>query len=541
MSWRKSVVAMASTGLMAMLAAGCGNSPSSTQSLSTVPLVEALSQNPDNLTPAMGTLSVDNFPEQLMDASLVYLNLHDKWVGEIATSWSESKNGLTYTFNLNPKAKWSDGKPLTASDVIYTWKYMTNKNIHITYNTGWNYVKNVQAEGAHKVVFTLTQPYAPFMATVGSGYIVPKHVFDKWTPNQINHGIYTKSTPVVAGPYVLTKWSQDQSLTFTPNKHWFGPPVHISKFILQIVPNSDTQFNMLATGKLTIGGIPSSDVSQASTLTSKDTIVKTLAPTYDLIQLDENHFLKDVNVRRALDYATPKQQIVNHIMHGLAVVAHGDQVPGGYFYDPHVPHRTFSLAKAAAILKADGFTKGKGGWLYKNGKELKIPIWTGSTSHSDTNIAEVESQDWEKIGVYAPVHTAGWSVVFGNGTAKNPGPQVNGKDEALIFGWGQGVFPDDTIDFNSAYVPKSPFKPSPEENGERYVNPTMDRLQKEGVTLSSRPERRKVYDQIQLLEQKTLPIIFLFWYKNETAISKHLHGYQQTVFGTTPVWTWSLK
>ncbi|MCL5115548.1 MAG: peptide ABC transporter substrate-binding protein [Firmicutes bacterium] len=538
---KKMAVVMASAGLLAAGLAACGSSPTTTSTQSSAPFVEALSQNPDNLTPAMGTLAVDNMPLELMNASLAYLNLHDKWTGEIATSWSESSNGLTYTFNLNPKATWSDGKPLTSADVVYTWHYMTNPKIQITYNTGWNYVKNVVAEGPHKVVFTLTQPYAPFMATVGSSYIVPKHIFDKWTPSQINHGIYTKSTPVVAGPYVLKSWQQDQSLTFVPNPHWFGSPVHIQKMILQIVPNTDTQFNMLSTGKLSLGTIPSSDVTQASSLSSKYTIEKTLQATYNLIQLDENHFLKDVKVRQALDYATPKQQIVTDIMHGLAIVAHGDQVPGGYFYDPNVPHRTFSLTKAAAILKADGFTKGAGGWLYKNGQELTVPIWTGSTSHSEMDIAQVVSQDWEKIGVYAPVHTAGWSIVFGNGTPQNPGPQVNGKDEALIFSWGQGVFPDDTIDFNSKYVPKSPFQPSPQENGERYVNAQMDQLQAQGVTLSSRPARRKVYDQIQKLEQKTLPVIFLFWYKNETAVSKNLHGYQQTVFGTTPVWDWSMQ
>ncbi|PSR34522.1 MAG: hypothetical protein C7B46_05190 [Sulfobacillus benefaciens] len=525
-------------GLLSAGLAGCGSAPSS--AASSPPLVEAIGQNPDNLTPALGALAVDNVPTTLMDLGLIYLSYKDTWAPGIATSWSESKNGLEYTFNLNPKAEWSDGTPLTSADVVYTWHYMTNPKIQITYDTGWNYVKNVVAEGPHKVVFQLTQPYAPFYSTVGSGTIVPKHIFDKWTPAQINHGIYDKGTPVVDGPYILTKWVTDEQLTFAPNPHWFGPPVHIKKIIVQIVPNSDTQFNMLATGKLTMGGIPAADISEINTLHGYN-IVKTLEPTYNLIQLDEDHFLKDVNVRRALDWATPKQQIVTDIMHGMAVVAHGDQVPGGYFYDPNVPHRSFDLQKAAQILAADGFTKGAGGWLYKDGQELTVPIWTGSTSQSDMNIAQVVSQDWEKIGVYAPVHTAGWSIVFGNGTPSNPGPQVNGKDEALIFSWGQGVFPDDTIDFNSEYVPKSPFQPSPQENSERYINYTMDKLQAEGVTLSSRPARRKVYDQIQLLEQKTLPLIFLFWYKDDTAISTHLHGYIQTTFGNTPPWDWSLQ
>lgn len=534
----KKMLAVFSLAVLTATVAGCGQQ-SATDSASP-PLVEAINQNPDSITPALGSLAVDAVPESFMDMGLIYLTPQDTWAPGVASKWSESTDGLTYTFDLNPKAVWSDGTPLTSKDIIYTWHYMTNPKISILYNTGWNYVKNVRAEGLHKVVFTLTQPYAPFYSTVGSTTIVPAHIFSRWTPNQINHGIYNKGVPVDDGPYVLSKWASDEDLVLTPNAHWWGPPVHISKIILDIVPNTDTQFNMLATGKLTIGSIPPSDVGEESSLHGYS-INNTLQPTYDLIQLDEDHFLKSLRVRRALDWATPKQQIVTDIMHGMAAVAHGDQVPGGYWYDPHVPRRGFSLSKASALLAADGFSKGPGGWLEKDGQELEIPIWTGATSHSETEIAQVLSADWEKIGVYAPVQTAGWSVVFGNGTPQHPGPQVNGKDEALIFSWGQGVFPDDTIDFNSEFVPKSPLQPSPQENGERYINPTMDKLQSEGVTLTTRPARRQVYNQIQLLEQKTLPLIFLFWYKDASAVSSHLHGYTVTTFGTSPVWDWSLQ
>lgn len=542
---KRMLVPLLAAGVLtaALTAAGTpSSSPAgTTSSTSSAPFIEAISLNPDSLTPAMGEYAVDNQATVLMDIGLIYLNTKDQWTPGIATSWSASNNGLTYTFHLNPKAKWSDGVPLTSADVVYTWHYMTNPNLHILSNVGWNYVKSVVAEGPHTVVFHLTQPYAPFYSTVGGSAIVPQHIFDKWTPTQINHDIYSQNTPVVDGPYVLTSWKQDQSLTFKPNRNWWGPKVHIKKIIIDVVPNQNTQFNMLATGNLTVSSIPPQDASQVSSLRSQFNITNAIQPTYALVQLDENNFLKDVKVRQALNYATPKLQIVKSIEHNMAVPAYGDQVPGGYWYDPNVPHAGFSLTKAAAILKQDGFTKGPNGYLQKNGQELTVPIWTNPTVQDFADIAQVLSKDWEQIGVYAPVQSAGWSVIFGNGTPQNPGPQVNGKDEALIFGWGQGVFPDNTIDFNSKYVPKSPYQPSPQENGERYVNPLMDKLQAEGVTLSSRAARKKVYDQIQMLEAQTLPLIFLFWYKGDTAVSKNLTGYQTTTFSTTMPWTWAWK
>lgn len=495
-----------------------------------VPLVQALNQNPDNLTPGMGGLAVDNGPVSLMNAPLIYLNLHDQWTGELATSWSSSSDGLQYTFHMNPTAKWSNGQPITANDVVYTWHYYTNPKLQFAYVTGWNYVKDVTAINAHTVQFTLTKPYAPFLSTVASADIVPAAVFSKLSVSQLNHGYYD-SHPISSGPYILKQWISDQELLFVPNPYWFGPKVHIKQIIYEIIPNSQTAFNELVTQKLTMGGVPSEDLSQVGSLTPNFNIIDPLSATYNQITPIENGFLKDIRVRQALDFATPKAEIVKYILHGQGIVAHGDQVPGGYFYDPNVPTRQYSPATAEAILKQDGFKPGPGGFLYKDGKELQAPIWTGSTSHTDMNIAQVVSASWEKIGVYAPVHTADWSFVFG---AK--GPQFNGQPECLLFSWGQGVFPDDTIDFNSQYIVTS--VTSPGENVERYSNPYMDRLTEEGTSLTSRTARRQVYWAIQRLEQETLPILFLYWQKSDIAVSKHLHGYQQTVFNSTPVWDW---
>ncbi len=214
------------------------------------------------------------------------------------------------------------------------------------------------------------------------------------------------------------------------------------------------------------------------------------------------------------------------------MVAFGDQVPGGYWYDPHLHAPAFNLQAAAKLLKEAGFKKGKGGWLYKDGIELAVPIWALSDDPTDDDIEQVVSADWEKIGVYSPVHTAGASLLFG---AK--GPQFNGKMEALIFSWGQGVFPDDTIDFNSSYAVTS--STSPGENVERYDNPLMNRLTVEGTTFTSNAKRRQVYWDIQKLEIETVPIIFLYWDKSDFAYSVHLKGFRQTTFATSPVWDWS--
>ncbi|WP_067616922.1 ABC transporter substrate-binding protein [Alicyclobacillus acidiphilus] len=533
---KKFAPAVLAIGTLSLLVAGCETNENQQAAASTVastPLVEALDQNPDTLTPGLGTLAADDEPESYMNSSLVYLDTKDKFQPELATRWTVSKNGLKYTFYLNPKAKWSNGQALTSADVVYSWKYYTNKQIHITTDTGWNYVKSVTASGPHTVVFTLSKSYAPFMSTVALSYIVPKSVFSKWTPDQINHGYYN-THEVGSGPYMLKSWTADQQLELVPNPYWYGPKVHIQDIIFRIIPDDTTQFNELRDGNLTMGSIPPEDLTQLGSLKSNYNIVTPLQATYNQITPIEQGFLKDVKVRQALDYATPRQQIVQAILHNQGVVAADDQVPGGYWNDPNVKPRPYDLTKAAALLKADGFKKGAGGWLYKDGKEFTVPIWTGSTSSTNILIAQAVSASWEKIGVNAPVKTADYSFIFGAN-----GPQFDGKMEALLFSWGQGVFPDDTIDFNSKYIITS--ATSAGENAERYSNPEMDKLTEEGTSLVTDAARRQVYWKIQQLEHDTVPIIFLYWAKSDFAYSKHLHGFTDTVFGHTPVWDWSLQ
>ena len=147
----------------------------------------------------------------------------------------------------------------------------------------------------------------------------------------------------------------------------------------------------------------------------------------------------------------------------------------------------------------------------------------------------MESQSWENIGVYAPVGTLSVPDLFGQN-----GPQFNKKDEALIFSWGQGVFPDDQIDFNWQEYPCLTAT-SNSEDCERYSNAQMDVLTKEGAYTVNQAKAKAIYDQVQKLEITTVPIIFLFWYDGYTGVSSRLQGFRETVYGTTYPWTWSLK
>jgi peptide/nickel transport system substrate-binding protein len=119
------------------------------------------------------------------------------------------------------------------------------------------------------------------------------------------------------------------------------------------------------------------------------------------------------------------------------------------------------------------------------------------------------------------------------------GPQWNGKDEALIFTWGQGVFPENKINWHSSFIPKD--ANSPGENDERYNNPEMDRLLEEVERTVDEAKRRTIYNRIQELEFRDVPVVFLYWLVNNNAVAGNVQGYDVTTFNTSPPEEWVVR
>jgi peptide/nickel transport system substrate-binding protein len=539
--------ALATVAALSALAMSAGATAAATparavKAASASVLTWILPQNPDHLIPEMGSLAADNNPDSLLWDGLVRMNLNGQWVPDLATSWTHSKNGKVWTFFLRHGVKWSDGQPFTAADVAYTYAFVSNPKINTTYVTGFNDIAKLATPNQYEVVYTLKKPLAMFLADVAGSSILPAHIYSKLTPTEINDGKYPSAeAPIGTGPYTVQSWVQNSTLTMVANPNYWGPKPKIQKIVFEIVTNPNTAAVDLESGNVEIDqDIPPQYVNAAKGW-SGVRLYQSINATYDLIQLDEFHFLKDQNVRVALNLDTPKAQIVAKIMKGQAVVAYGDQVPGGIWYDPHLPHPGYDPSKALALLLKDGFkkvpTKGApaGFWLSKDGQRLSVPLWTIAADQSEDDIALVVSEAWEAIGVYAPVTTLSVSDLFGQN-----GPQFNGKDEALIFSWGQGVFPDDQIDFNWAEYPCTSAT-SNSEDCERYSNTEMDALTEEGAYTVNQAKAQQIYDKIQSLEISTVPIIFLFWYDGYAGVSSNVVGYKATVYGTTYPWTWSLK
>ncbi|HEX4840995.1 MAG TPA: peptide ABC transporter substrate-binding protein [bacterium] len=494
--------------------------------------VMAVDDNPDNLNPYLHSLAASSAIFRFAFDSLYTVNFRGEWEPALATRYTVSADGLIWTFTLRPGVRWSDGQPFTSADVKFTWELVTNKDVHITYASGFDKIESVDTPGPLTVVYHLKEPYAPFRDQVVGSAIVPKHVLGPLSGGQINRAPFNYR-PVGTGPFYVSEFVADDHVTLLPNPYYWKRKPQLERLVVRVIPDQNTQVNLLRAGDLSLLTVPAARLDEVKRIPNI-VIKRYLDATYALVQLDEYEFLREVAVRQALDYATPKESIIRNIMKGQAEPAVSDMVPNGPWANKNLHPRPYDPARARALLLQEGFRAGPGGFLYKGDKRLEVPLWTISGRPPFGAAMELIAQSWREIGVYTDTHAVSAAALFGQN-----GPQWNGKDAALIFTWGQGVFPENKINWHTMFIPKD--ANSPGENDERYSNPEMDRLLEDADRTVDQGRRHAIYNRVQELEFRDVPIIFLFWLVNNNAITRNVQGYDVTTFNTTPPEEWSTR
>lgn len=492
--------------------------------------VMVVDDNPDNLNPYLHSLAASSAVFRFVFDSLYTVNLNGEWEPALATRYRVSPDGLTWTFSLRPGVRWSDGQPFSSADVKFTWQLITTKDVHVTYASGFDKIASVDTPGPLTVVFHLKEPYAPFRDQVVGSAIMPVHVLGSLSGEQINRAPFN-SKPVGTGPFYVSEFATDDHVMLLPNPYYWKKTPRLARLVVRIVPDQNTQVNLLRAGDLNLLNVPAARLDEVARIPNV-VIRRYLNATYALVQLDEYEFLREVLVRQALDYATPKDSIIRNIMRGQAEPAVSDMVPNGPYANANLHPRPYDPARARAMLLRDGFRAGPGGFLYKGEKRLEIPLWTISGRPPFVAAMELIAQSWRAIGVDTDTHAVSAAALFGQN-----GPQWSGKDAALIFTWGQGVFPENKINWHSMFIPQD--ANSPGENDERYSNPEMDRLLDDADRTPDEAKRRALYTRIQELEWRDVPVIFLFWLVDNAAVTRNVEGFDVTTFTTTPPEEWS--
>ena len=329
----------------------------------------------------------------------------------LATDWSVSADGLTWKFTIRKNAKWSDGVPLTAKDVAFTYNYIV-KNPDFTSNlTAYtNLIKEATALDDYTVQFVCSQP-KPDM-TRHWVPILPEHIWSKIAPKSLKG--YMNNPPYVgSGPYTCVEWKKNNYVHLVANPTWWGPKPKITDIYFTYYTNADTMLQDIKAG--TVDAAQNLVPAQVKQLQSTPGIKARAIATDAFDELAFNCYtgpskgnpvLRDVKFRQALNYAIDKQKLVDIVMMGYTT-AGTTIIPPNYYHNPDWHWEppageayTFDPEKAKQLLDAAGYkdTNGDGIREYK-GKPIDLGLITRDESTQEQQEGKFIAGWFNDVGI----------------------------------------------------------------------------------------------------------------------------------------------
>jgi len=361
-------------------------------------LTEGIVGSPRFVNPLLALTDADRDLTALTYAGLMGLDGEGNLVPVIAERYRVSEDGLEYTFSLREDAKFSDGTPVTADDVVFTVEKAQDPALRSPELANW---ANIRAEAldTRTVVFTLPKPYAPFLVDTTLG-ILPA---DKWRNIPVDEFSFSPlmTNPVGAGPFKVARVTRDKdgsvtgyelraSDTYAPGRPYLD--VIYVKFYDDVTKLADAyeRKNIQSAYGIPVKGALRSPYSRVFGA---------------FFNSDENPVFARLEVREALSLAVDRTRIVNEVLGGYATPLTGP-VPPGSGIDAYVLPDGDGVALATEILTDEGWTKNEetGAWENEDEK-LSLPQVTLKTS----NVPELKAiaasieADWERLGVTTDV------------------------------------------------------------------------------------------------------------------------------------------
>jgi peptide/nickel transport system substrate-binding protein/oligopeptide transport system substrate-binding protein len=378
------------------------------------------------LDPAIG-YDWQNWPiiKSIFDGLMDYAPGSTTLVTNLAQSFTVSPDGKTYTFKLRPGVKFTNGRALTATDVVYSIERTCNPKTQSpgasffasidgfdTFNAGKAaHLAGVKAVDPATVQFTLTRPDATFLQVLALNFatVVPKEEVEK-------PGVDFGKHPVGTGPFKLQEWKLGQSLTLVRNPDYYQKGVpHLDKVVVEVSQEPLTALLRLQNGEIdALGdGIPPAKfISVMKDPQFKDDIVQgpQLETSYITMKVGKKPFT-DVRVREAVAAAIDKKRIVK-LINGRASVANQILPPGMPGYDTTFKGIAYHPAHAKELLKEAGLPDGFSTELY------------ASNTDPNPRIAEAIQQDLAAVGIKVTLKALAQENVIAAGGDPNQGPMV---------------------------------------------------------------------------------------------------------------------
>ena len=508
------IAAGCTAGSSSSSSSGSGSGSGSTSKNSTLTISNESGQlwscgfNP--LNPSFAQFSVGFIYEPL-----VYVNplQQGKTTPMLASSYKWSNGNKTLTFTIRPGLKWTDGKPLTADDVLFTFQLL-KKNPGLDLNADWAVLKSVTKNG-QKVVFNFKTSAVPYFYYIGGQTpIVPKHIWAS-IPNPVT---YKDSKPVGSGPFEMSSCSP-QVIKYTKNaKYWQKGLPKIETVYYPAFTSNDPANQQLASGKAQWGSqfIPNINKYYLSKSPHNHYWFPPLTNVSIFIN-QKDPILSNVAVRKAIAYAIDRQKVSEIGEYGYEPPSNQTGIVTPTFSDwldqSLAKQVNYNPQKAEQILQQAGFKKSGGIYHTPDGKPLSFTILNIGGYSDWVASVQVIQDELKAVGIKIKPENLS-STTYDN-------DNYNGKFQ-LSYNGNESGGPSPYYELRQLLYSKNsaPIGKPAASNWERYENPAVDKLIEDYGATTDPAKQHQIVKQLEAVMVNDIPVIPVTegvdWYQYNT-------------------------
>jgi len=486
-------------------------------------LEEGIIGTPRFINPLLAISDADRDLVSLIYSGLLRADDKGSLMNDLAEKYEISEDGTLYTFTLKENLVWSDKKPLTSDDIIFTIQMAKNPALKSNQRASWEGVEVEKIDG-RTISFSLKRPYAPFIENMTLG-ILPKHIWGEIQPEQM---ILTdfNINPVGSGPYQVKTIAKDsngitQSYSLVPNKKFALGKPYIDNIILKFYPSEKKLIAAYENDEISaMGGISPQGAGEIKRGGKK--LKPLLLPRVFTVFFNQNNaqIFTNKEVRQALDLATDKEAIVKNVLKNFGSVLNSPLPPGSigaYALQEKSDQVQYEerLKQAVDLLEKNGWKINEQDNIRekktkKNITRLEFNLAT-SNAPELAQTAELLKQMWKKLNIKVNVR------IFEIGDL-NQNVIRPRKYDALLFGIMMGRDPDPFAFWHSSQ------RNDPGLNIALYTNITADKLLEDARVLSDTDKRKEKYQAFRKQIEKDIPAIFLYSPEYIYLVPKYLMG-----------------
>jgi len=441
----------------------------------------------------------------------------------LATSWSHSTDGLTWTFNLRHGVHFHTGRLMTAQAAkaaILRTKQLNGGASYI-----WGAVKSIDTTGQYTMVFHLSYP-SPLPLEASADYSA--YIYDTQAAGT---GSLTKWLNVPhdagTGPYTLQAWNSGQEIEVVLKafpRYWDGwKGQHYTKVVFRVVPQDTTAAQLLRNGQVSF--VEQMSPTLWKSLNGSAGIRTVSSPSWQNLLAQLNSQKLRLPIRQAISYDTNYAGIVAALS-GAAVTSSGI-VPAGLFgHFTNLPNYTYDPAKAAKLLNSAGYGPGK--------KRLNLTLTYTAGDSNEQVVAALLKSSLAKINVKLSVQSLAWPTQWGKGKSSSPSAR---QDIFIEYWW------PDYADPYSWFVNLLQSQKQPFFNLSYYSNPTLDKQisKVESLVATNQSAGSNLYRTMQVEVLHQAPIVYLYNTNYQYAMSSKFSGFQVNPAYPNVIFAYNLK